>query len=298
MIDNIILKKILDNFISGIAFIDQNRNIIYINNFFETITGLDKNSVLNKSVSCKFLQCRDKNNNLLCGENCPIEEAFTHQKIIKKECLIKNQIFGKFPVIISVFPIHINNEFSGVCFNIDDNAFKLLQSIKIDQLEQLAMLDELTGLPNRRFLRIFLGNCLSKLMRFPDYTLGLLFFDIDNFKYINDNFGHKFGDKVLKKLSDIIQKMLRKYDICSRYGGEEFIVVLPYLDNSNLERIAERLRSLVQDNLKFPSKGLSVTISIGATKAKKEDTIDSLIKRADELMYQSKLKGKNTITIG
>ncbi len=294
----VIFKKILDNYISGCIFFDPTQKIIYANKIFEIITGLEKVEVIGKSLDSNVFKCENEDEKPLCSIGCPIEDAFNKKKLVKKECFINNNIFGKIPVIISAFPIYNDNEFIGVCCNIDDNALKFLQNKKIKYLEKVAMIDELTGLPNRRFLKIMLDKCFGKLVRFENYSFGIIFFDIDNFKKINDTFGHKVGDDVLKRLAYIAKKMFRKYDVCCRYGGEEFVAVLQYLNNSDLYQIAERLRVLVENNLKIPKYNYSVTISIGATKAKKDDTFDSLIKRADKLMYQSKVNGKNQVSVG
>ncbi len=298
MKENSIFKKILDNYISGGIFFNKEKKIEYVNKIFEILTGIEEKSILGKNLNDHLFKCENTNEELLCSECCPIEYVFIKRKLVKRDGFINNKIFGKIPVSISAFPVYNDNEFIGVFCSIEDNVLNLLQSKKIKQLEQVALLDELTGLPNRRLLNMTLYKCFSKLKRFPDYNFGILFFDIDNFKKINDTYGHKIGDEVLKKIGELTKTMLRKYDICCRYGGEEFIAVLQYIDLEKLKSIAERLRIFVQENLKVLPDNEKVTISIGATLAQKSDTVDSIIKRADELMYQSKLNGKNRVTIG
>ena len=121
---------------------------------------------------------------------------------------------------------------------------------------------------------------------------------MDNFKPINDKFGHNVGDQVLKMIAEVISHSSRSFDIVGRWGGEEFLTIVSNVGRDLLKQVAERHRVLVEkSHVQVGGEILRVTISAGATLARPEDTMESLIERADDLLYQSKQSGKNTLTV-
>lgn len=129
-------------------------------------------------------------------------------------------------------------------------------------------------------------------------TYGILFIAIDHFKQINDQFGHDKGDEILKIVAGTLEKGLRENDLVARWGGEEIIVILEKIKPEYIGSVAEKLRILVEKSfIRSKSEKISVTISIGATNISKKDTVKSLLKRVDALMYQSKEGGRNQVTI-
>lgn len=150
----------------------------------------------------------------------------------------------------------------------------------------LAVRDGLTGLFNRRYFNELINVELSRLKRVPS-SLSLLMLDIDNFKNYNDTQGHPAGDEVLKKAAQVFRNSVRAMDIVCRYGGEEFIVMLPQTEKGAAQIIAERLR--VQAGLYLPT-----TVSIGiATLPQDAQNVEELIQKADDALYQAKKSGKN-----
>jgi diguanylate cyclase (GGDEF)-like protein len=123
--------------------------------------------------------------------------------------------------------------------------------------------------------------------------------DIDNFKLVNDTFGHEVGDKVLKILAETIQSNFRRHDFLGRWGGEEFVIVFSDVNRDGLMIASEKIRNLVAaSSLRLSDHDLKITISIGATVVTEDDTPESIITRADQLMYSSKRNGKNIVTFG
>ena len=163
----------------------------------------------------------------------------------------------------------------------------------------LALYDKLTKLPNRHYLDAVLE---SRFMEFQNLhlTFGILFIDIDDFRKFNNTYGHDIGDKVLKIAANTFTSAIRKTDFIGRWGGEEFIGIFPMVSNIELETIAEKIRILTENSAIREENGnrYSITVSIGGTIINELDTIDSLIKRADDKMYISKGTGKNMVTIG
>lgn len=173
--------------------------------------------------------------------------------------------------------------------------------IKINDLEQkqrrLATYDELTGVMTRRaFFENF--ETLKKIADRNKSNLTLAYIDIDDFKPINDNFGHAAGDKALESFSNVLKRGVRNSDIIARIGGEEFAILLPDTDITGAYTILERLRQMVaSEPLKIEGDKINLSISIGLTHNPKgrELMVDQLVQQADKALYQAKSEGKNCI---
>jgi diguanylate cyclase (GGDEF)-like protein len=167
---------------------------------------------------------------------------------------------------------------------------------KIRKLENdltvLASTDSLTGIYNRSKYNEITGREIERAKRF-NLSLSIIMFDIDAFKRINDTYGHLTGDQVLETLVTLVQGEIRKIDILIRWGGDEFICILPETDLGGAIRLGERMRRLVAEN-KFGDIG-KVTLSIGISQFIPGDNEDTLLKRADEGMYKAKMSGGNQI---
>ncbi len=174
---------------------------------------------------------------------------------------------------------------------------KLLQinkklTLKSRKFEKIAATDPLTGLYNRmKFLELFVSEYTVMVQR--KNTLSLLLMDLDHFKQINDRYGHNIGDMVLRQVSNLLLHELRNVDIVCRWGGEEFVVLLPAADKEAALHIAEQLRSTVE-SLSFESIP-KVTASIGISHIEENDTLQDVIERADKALYMAKMAGRNCV---
>jgi two-component system, cell cycle response regulator len=166
------------------------------------------------------------------------------------------------------------------------------------ELERLASTDALTGLTNRRR---FLESLESELNRIERYggALSLIMFDIDHFKKVNDTWGHAVGDAVLREIAREAQQFLRKADSAVRYGGEEFILLLPETELPGALLVANRLRQLVADTAIAHDQGppISVTVSVGVASIGPNESADALLNRTDKAMYQAKENGRNRVEL-
>jgi diguanylate cyclase (GGDEF)-like protein len=194
--------------------------------------------------------------------------------------------------------IHDQNDQIVVAVEIyNENSPRFRLHREIEELRSLALIDPLTESGNRRYIAMNLRGKLDELDRYG-LSFGVLFIDIDHFKKVNDNYGHDTGDKILKMVSRTISNSLRSYDIFGRWGGEEFVVILTNVNEEQLYPISDKLRLLVEhSSILIGSDIVRMTVSIGATLAERNDDVNTLIKRADELMYKSKVSGRNCISI-
>lgn len=163
------------------------------------------------------------------------------------------------------------------------------------EVEQEARTDELTELFNRRHMYEYLQLALHRMRRVKT-PMCVLLIDIDNFKLINDNYGHQFGDQVLIEIAQTLQNSLRDNDSIARWGGEEFLVVLTDTDRDAAKIVAEKLRYTIENlSIRYDGTALSVTISIGMHTAAINDSLENMLKCADENLYAAKNGGRNLI---
>lgn len=162
-------------------------------------------------------------------------------------------------------------------------------------LEYQANHDPLTGVFNRNKFNNIYGKELRRGHRYKN-SLSIIIFDIDNFKKVNDTYGHDIGDEVIKGLATTAKKGIREHDILVRWGGEEFLIMLPETDYEGALVVAQKIKDEISIN-KFSSKELSITSSFGIAYLSDEDNEDSLIKRADEALYEAKRTGKDKIVL-
>ncbi len=163
------------------------------------------------------------------------------------------------------------------------------------QLEEMSQKDYLTGIYNRRFVEDFLSAEIKRADRYGR-PLSVILFDIDDFKKVNDTFGHDVGDEVLKGVVKRTLSCLRSTDVMGRWGGEEFLIVLPETDLEGATVLAERIRKAVEDR-EFEKAG-RVTVSLGVADYKKGESVFDLVRRVDRALYRAKERGKNRTEVG
>ncbi len=167
-----------------------------------------------------------------------------------------------------------------------------------EQSLSLALTDSLTGVFNRRYVSAHLPRLLDRAAD-SNKPVSILMFDIDHFKRVNDTFGHDIGDEVLKEVAERASRNLRNFDLVARLGGEEFVVIMPDTDGESALMVAERLRNRIGDTvfrISAPVGEIVVTVSVGvAVGGRVGDTVETLIKRSDEALYEAKRSGRNRV---
>jgi diguanylate cyclase (GGDEF)-like protein len=168
-----------------------------------------------------------------------------------------------------------------------------------DELAHAAAVDPLTGMFNRRYLHTRLDAELERARR-TGASPALMMLDVDLFKPVNDEMGHQAGDTVLRKIAEIVRRSVRASDVCTRYGGDEFCIVVPENAQSaphTAERIRQRVQAFRWDSLGLPQT-LHATVSIGVAVAEPDDSAEALIGRADQNLYEAKARGRNHVHAG
>jgi diguanylate cyclase (GGDEF)-like protein len=167
----------------------------------------------------------------------------------------------------------------------------------VERVKQLAYLDGLTGIFNRRFFELRIMEEIERARRYGT-GMAVIMADIDQFKRLNDEFGHVLGDEVLRQVSSLFHQQLRKIDVVCRYGGEEFGILLTQTNAQHAMNIAEKLRKMVA-GWQFPGVPRTVTISAGAAAFPEHGTTrDTLVRAADSALYAAKQAGRNKVCLG
>jgi len=187
-------------------------------------------------------------------------------------------------------------EISGLDKEHKKEAKEILKDFKesFSKVYEAATKDEKTGLYNHRFFKSVFEIEIERAKREKE-KISLMIIDIDFFKKLNDTYGHLTGDKALIELAKTLKKVLREYDLISRFGGEEFFVLLQGESASRAKTIGDRLREKLWNNKTL--KKYRLTISIGITEFKKGDNPEKIIKRADKALYISKESGRNRVSV-
>ena len=298
-LEKISYERIIENLHDALYFVDRDRVITYWNKAAEQISGFTANEVVGKSCSDNILTHVDSDGNNLCTGMCPLAATIADGKPREAELYMHHKDGHRIPVSVRVSALtdRDGNIIGGIEL-FTDISNQAANDLRVKELEKLALLDNLTQLANRNYIEREIQSRFEEKKRF-NVPFGILFIDIDHFKKYNDIYGHPAGDEVLNFVANTFVANTRPFDIYGRWGGEEFIGIIRNINGKDLELLGDRLRSLIENSYIIrENEKLYVTISIGATLVNENDTIDTLIKRADTLLYKSKAAGRNCLTIG
>ncbi|ALC17403.1 diguanylate cyclase with PAS/PAC sensor [Desulfuromonas soudanensis] len=292
-------RELLEQIHDGVYFVDTERRILFWNRGVERLTGFGRNEVMNHFCHDNLLRHVDGNGTFLCQDGCPLQKTIEDGQSREAEVFLHHKDGHRVPVHVRVTPVrNAAGVITGAVELFNDNSFRHSYNERIRELEDLALLDPLTRLANRRFLEDHLEQQIKEIDRYK-LSIGLVFLDIDHFKQFNDRYGHDCGDLVLKTVARTLSGNGRAFDVFGRWGGEEFIGVLRNIDGDALRHAAEKFRTLIAtSSVPWQGEALSVTASFGATLLTDEDTPSSGLQRVDRLMYLSKEGGRNRVTFG
>jgi diguanylate cyclase (GGDEF)-like protein/PAS domain S-box-containing protein len=291
-------KTLLDNLYDGVYFVDTNRVITYWNKASERITGFTSEQVIGRSCQDNILNHCTEIGKELCKNGCPLTSTIENGSLQEADVYLHHADGHRIPVRVRTSPIKDENgQIVGAVETFSNNVDLFKARYKIRSLEQTIILDPLTQVGNRLYGEIRLKSALLEFQETKS-PFGLLFIDIDNFKHINDTHGHEMGDRVLHVIANTMRANLNQADAIIRWGGEEFLILVDVPVVTFLKEIAEKLRNLVErSHLQVADAEIGVTVSIGATLAQVGDTPETIVARADQLMYRGKKAGKNQVML-
>jgi diguanylate cyclase (GGDEF)-like protein/PAS domain S-box-containing protein len=288
-------RDLLDNLADGVYFTDLAGRITYWNKGAERLSGFSESEVLGRVCSDNILMHVDAYGAPLCLDGCPLRATISDGRQREADIYLHHRTGSRIPIRVRATPLKDDSgNIVGAVEVFSDNTAKEQLAERLAQMERFALLDPLTSLPNRRYLETQIYSHLEEFRR-AGWAFGVLFMDIDDFKLVNDRWGHEAGDRVLKMVARTLDANSRLFDIVGRWGGEEFVAVIHNVDEKILHEIAERFRILVGQSVLTDLGSLRVTISVGVTLARTGDTLESAVRRADENLYRAKQAGKNRV---
>ncbi len=276
----------------SVVLVNDEHKVIFINNSAQRIFGYSEDEILGQPISMII----------------PNKEHYDNDSMLydfaRSHVRARYEIHRKFPIygqhkdgrefMISLAVVNATSEryncYSLIINDISEN------KRNEEELIKLAATDPLTGIFNRREFRVVAEKEIMRSRRYGR-PLSILMMDIDHFKIINDSFGHAAGDKALQHLTKLCLTSLRTMDVIARWGGEEFVVMLPETGYKGAMIIAERLRKIIETvEFTHNNNKIDITVSIGVSSFKQgDDSVDILLSRSDEAMYKAKQAGRNRV---
>jgi diguanylate cyclase (GGDEF)-like protein/PAS domain S-box-containing protein len=300
MPDDRFYREILDNLHDGVYFVDRERRITYWNRGAAQISGYGPEEMLGHACSDHLLNHVTADGAPLCRDGCPLAACMADGKPREAEVFLHHADGHRVPVLVRGAPLRDDSgAIIGAVETFSGNAAVWAARDEVREIRRRTQRDALTDVASRSFiegrLRAAVAECEGR-----EPAAGFIFADVDRFKRFNDTYGHDIGDRVLQMVASTLGANVRKDDVVGRWGGEEF-VVLGYAPGTlaELTSLAEKLRALIATSrLDLDEGRLSVTVSIGATLLRADDSPESLVRRADQLMYVSKAAGRDRVSVG
>jgi len=279
--------------------VDKQRRIAHWNGAAEALSGFSPAEVRNRCCYDVILVHVDDHGTQLCEGGCPLQLTLSDGNEREAKVYFRHKLGHRVPVVVRTEPVRdeAGNVVAAIEVFRDARTRKDFER-RITELEKLAYLDPLMQIPNRRYVE----QQVTHLMRERNSesgSVGLVLFDLDDFKRVNDGFGHPAGDAVLQSVAKTLVGTLRDSDLVGRWGGEEFLAVMPDLRQGALETLAERCRTLIgKVSVPWEGKRIQVTASAGATCIRSDDDLATVLARVDSLLYTAKNHGRNRLAIG
>ncbi len=289
-------RAILEHIQDGIVACNARGQLTMFNRAGREIHGCDLARVPRKEWANYYQLYQPDGETLLTTDEIPLVRAFQGQDVRNQEMVVQSRNGDKRELRVNGQAMYDNDGSKiGAVVSLHDIT-DLNKARK--KLHHLAYHDDLTGLANRRLFHDLLKQDISRAGRNREKT-AVLFLDLDNFKQVNDRYGHQAGDRLLIELAASLRHRLRESDILCRWGGDEFVIALPEIADSEMAcRVAKKICRVVQDDIADQYKVCGLTMSIGVAVYPDNGTSpDNLIRQADMAMYLAKQKGKNRVCL-
>lgn len=291
-------QLVLDSISDGVYLLDPKRRIVYWNKGAEHLTGFTAEEVVGRCCRDNILTHIDCTGKCLCTSSCIASQTLEDGQPRSAHLYLHHKDGYRVPVRVTVNPVR---DESGVVVGVaevfSDESATIASRASIEFLKRQAMNDPLTGLPNRRFLEAKLQSRLEEFNRFG-WPVGIFLAEVDDLKEVAARGGRELCDRAMKMTGMALANALRSLDTLGRWGGEEFMGIVANVPVEELGTVGERARILVESSyLHLPDGLVRVTVSLGVASAEVGDTVETLLKKANACLYQSKSKGRNRVTV-
>lgn len=288
-------RRLFDNLYDGVYFVDNNRRILFWNRGAERLSGYTAEDVLGSYCYDDFLGHVDENGCSLCRSSCPLLYSIKHGLPTARRVFLHHKDGRRIAVDVHVMPVQNDKgEIIGGVEIFRDASSVIALETAYKGLRELVEKDPLTGVANRRHLDQIVDAQLDLLNR-TGIPFSIVLVDIDNFKEINDSCGHSVGDKALIAFAQSLQSASRRTDLVGRWGGDEFLIVLPELELKDALRVAERQRAAVINVTPAEMQERRLAGSFGVAEGVLGDSPMMLLDRVDAALYRAKSEGRNRV---
>jgi diguanylate cyclase (GGDEF)-like protein/PAS domain S-box-containing protein len=291
-------NSVLDQVHDAVVWVDKDRRCVSWNKAAEQISGREAASVLGKPCFEGPALFVDLAGIDICREKCPVAMTLKDGAPRSLDAYLQHKEGFRTPVSLRIIPVlKDSGEIIGSVEAFAGAAPKITLPLALAELEKMGLVETETGVPSKQYLDMTLATRLEEFQRYG-LPFGLLYVDIDNYGKVLEKHGRFNAGKIVRTVARTLQKNIRFFDIVGRWGQEEFLVILLNIDEGRLDIVANKLRLLVAESYITTETGmLNATVSVGATLVLCYDTVDSLIKRGEQLMMHSKWLGKNRVSM-
>jgi len=291
---NSVLNQVQD----AVVWLDPDRKCVYWNKAAEQISGREAAAVLGKACFEGPVQFVDFGGVDICREKCPVAMTLKDGAPRTLDVYLQHKDGFRTPVSLRIIPVlKDNGEIIGAVETFNGTAPKVTLPLSLPELEKMGLVETETGIPSKQYVDMTLATRLEEFQKYG-LTFGMIYVDIDNYGKILEKHGRFNASKIVRTVARTLHKNIRFFDIVGRWSTEEFLVVLLNIDESRLDIVANKLRLLIAESYITTETGmLNATVSMGASTVLRYDTVESLIKRGEQLMMHSKWLGKNRVSM-
>ncbi len=288
-------KRLFDNLYDGVYFVDRRRRILFWNKGAELISGYSREEVIGNYCPDNILDHVDGCGTHLCRRSCPLVQTIHDGQPRRTRVFLRHKDGRRIAVDVHVMPLKDSEgQILGGIEVFRDASSAVALERWYAQLRVLAEKDPLTGVANRRHLDAALAEQLQ-LLGHTGIPFSVIMIDLDHFKAINDTWGHAVGDQALIGFAQLLERFSRGSDVPGRFGGEEFLIILPDARLEIAAQVAERLRSAAPTVTPPEVTDRRLTASFGVAEAALGDTAENLLGRADAALYRAKEGGRDRV---
>ena len=292
--DQAFYEKVISALDEGVYFVNRKRQVLYWSEAAERLSGYKAEEVIGRSCADNTLNHVDDDGTHLCRKGCPLAASMRDGEPREVDVYMHHKDGHRIPVHIRSVPVRGENDrIVGSIEIFSDNSEHAATANEVEALRQKVLTDPLSGIGNRRRADVALAKMEAELQA-NDTPFGVIFLDIDNFKQINDVWGHTVGDRVIVTVANTLSANLKPSDVACRLGGDEFVILVPDATHSELQTIGRCLVNLIRESwIDLGDEVIRYTASIGGALSRKGELACTVIERADEQLYLSKDEGRD-----
>lgn len=293
-----LFKTLMDNLAEGVYFVDSQRTVQYWNKGAEHIAGYSQEEMLGHCCADNLLMHVNEAGTALCKKGCPLTATIHDGQPRQADVYLHHKDGYRVPVHVMAAAIRDSSgTITGAIETFYDNTPLMSALQEVDELTRASVLCPVTNVGNRTFAESTLTQRLKE-SAVNGTPLAVLMMNVDRFKELNDAYGHQIGDLILKMVAKSLANGMRPADMLGRWGGGEFIAILPKVRAFELEQFADRLRILVEHSSRNVSENrITVTVSIGGILYRPADTITTIVERAGKRMVECRQRGGNRVSV-